>query len=72
MIMSTNFFLCLVDKHLFNEIVVLFGEFYPYCFITTESTSKVETMHEKIQKYQQEAERQSSGRPYRTRDKGAR
>ena len=33
---------------------------------------KTETMHEKIQRYQEKADRQNASQPYRSRDKGAR
>lgn len=37
-----------------------------------KTTPKTETMHEKIQRYQEKADRQNSCRPYQSRDKGAR
>lgn len=37
-----------------------------------KSTPKSETMHEKIQRYQEKADRQNANQPYRNRDKGAR
>ena len=37
-----------------------------------KTTPKAETYHERLQRYQQEAERQNSERTYRTKDKGAR
>ena len=36
------------------------------------TTPKAETMHEKIQRYQEKADRQNANQPYRSRDKGAR
>ncbi len=35
-------------------------------------TPKAETMHEKIQRYKEKADRQNASQPYRSRDKGAR
>ena len=37
-----------------------------------KATLKAETMHDKIKRYQEKADRQNSNRPYRSRDKGAR
>ena len=37
-----------------------------------QTTPKAETMHEKLQRYQEKADRQNSNRPYQNRDKGAR
>ena len=37
-----------------------------------QTTPKAETMHEKLQRYQEKADRQNSNRPYQSRDKGAR
>lgn len=37
-----------------------------------KTTPKAETMHEKIQRYQEKADRQNANQPYRSRDKGAR
>lgn len=37
-----------------------------------KAVPKVETMHDKIQKYKEKADRQNSSQPYRSRDKGAR
>ncbi len=37
-----------------------------------KTTPKAETMHEKIQRYQEKADRQNANRPYQSRDKGAR
>lgn len=37
-----------------------------------KASPKAETMHEKIQRYQEKADRQNASRPYRSRDKGAR
>lgn len=37
-----------------------------------KATPKAETMHEKLQRYQEKADRQNSNHPYRSRDKGAR
>ncbi len=37
-----------------------------------KTTPKTETMHEKIQRYKEKAERQNASQPYRSRDKGAR
>lgn len=37
-----------------------------------KTTPKAETMHEKLQRYQEEADRQNANRPYQSRDKGAR
>ena len=37
-----------------------------------KATPKSETMHEKIQRYQEKADRQNASQPYRSRDKGAR
>ncbi len=37
-----------------------------------KATPKTKTFHERLQRYQQEAERQNSERTYRTKDKGAR
>lgn len=36
------------------------------------ATPKAETMHEKIQRYKEKADRQNAQQPYRSRDKGAR
>ena len=37
-----------------------------------KATPKAETMHEKIQRYQEKADRQNANRPYQSRDKGGR
>lgn len=37
-----------------------------------KSTPKAETMHEKLQRYQEKADRHNASQPYRSRDKGAR
>lgn len=37
-----------------------------------KATPKAETMHEKIKRYQEKADRQNASQPYRSRDKGAR
>ena len=37
-----------------------------------KATPKAETMHEKIQRYKEKADRQNANRPYQSRDKGAR
>ena len=37
-----------------------------------KSTPKAETMHEKIQRYKEKADRQNASQPYQSRDKGAR
>lgn len=37
-----------------------------------KSTPKTETMHEKLQRYQEKADRHNASQPYRSRDKGAR
>ena len=37
-----------------------------------KTTPKAETMHEKIQRYQEKADRHNASQPYRSRDKGAR
>lgn len=37
-----------------------------------KATPKAETMHEKLQRYQEKANRQNSNQPYRGRDTGAR
>lgn len=37
-----------------------------------KATPKAETMHEKIQRYKEKADRQNASQPYRSRDKGAR
>ena len=37
-----------------------------------KGTPKTEPMHEKIQRYQEKADRQNANRPYQSRDKGAR
>ena len=37
-----------------------------------KATPKAETMHEKIQRYKEKADRQNASQPYRRRDKGAR
>ena len=37
-----------------------------------KASPKAETMHEKIQRYQEKADRQNASQPYRSRDKGAR
>ena len=37
-----------------------------------KATPKAETMHEKIQRYKEKADRQNASQPYRCRDKGAR
>lgn len=37
-----------------------------------KASPKAETMHEKIQRYQEKADKQNANRPYRSRDKGAR
>ena len=37
-----------------------------------KASPKSETMHEKIQRYKEKADRQNASQPYRSRDKGAR
>ena len=37
-----------------------------------KSTPKAESMHEKLQRYQEKSDRQNASQPYRSRDKGAR
>ena len=37
-----------------------------------KTTPEAETMHEKIQRYQEKADRHNASQPYRSRDKGAR
>lgn len=37
-----------------------------------KATPKAETMHEKLQRYQEKADRQNANQPYRGRDTGAR
>ena len=37
-----------------------------------KATPKAESMHEKLQRYQEKADRQNASQPYRSRDKGAR
>ena len=37
-----------------------------------KATPKVESMHEKLQRYQEKADRQNANQPHRSRDKGAR
>ena len=37
-----------------------------------KATPKAETMHDKIQRYKEKADRQNASQPYRSRDKGAR
>ena len=37
-----------------------------------KATPKAETMHEKIQRYKEKADKQNASQPYRSRDKGAR
>ena len=37
-----------------------------------KATPKAETMHEKIQRYKEKADRQNASQPYQSRDKGAR
>ena len=37
-----------------------------------KAAPKAETMHEKIQRYQEKADRQNASHPYQSRDKGAR
>lgn len=37
-----------------------------------KATPRAETMHEKIQRYQEKADRQNASQPFRNRDKGAR
>ena len=37
-----------------------------------KATPKAETMHEKIQRYKEKADRQNTNQPYQHRDKGAR
>ena len=37
-----------------------------------KAAPKAETMHEKIQRYQEKADKQNASQPYRSRDKGAR
>lgn len=37
-----------------------------------KATPKAETMHEKIKRYQEKADRQNTNQPYRSRDNGAR
>ena len=37
-----------------------------------KATPKAETMHDKIKRYQEKADRQNANHPYRSRDKGAR
>ena len=37
-----------------------------------KATLKAETMHDKIKRYQEKADRQNASQPYRDRDKGAR
>lgn len=41
-------------------------------FYGEKATPKTETMHEKIQRYKEKADRQNANRPYQSRDKGAR
>lgn len=41
-------------------------------FYGEKATPKTETMHEKLQRYQEMADRQNANRPYQSRDKGAR
>ena len=41
-------------------------------FYGEKATPKTETMHEKLQRYQEMADRQNASQPYRSRDKGAR
>ena len=37
-----------------------------------KATPKNESMHEKLQRYQEKPDRQNASQPYRSRDKGAR
>ena len=37
-----------------------------------KATPKAESMHEKLQRYQEKADRQNANQPHRNRDKGAR
>lgn len=37
-----------------------------------KATPKAESMHEKLQRYQEKADRQNASQPYRNSDKGAR
>ena len=37
-----------------------------------KATPKTESMHEKLQRYQEKADRQNANQPHRSRDKGAR
>ena len=37
-----------------------------------KANPKAETMHDKIKRYQEKADRQNANQPYRSRDKGAR
>ncbi len=37
-----------------------------------KATPKAETMHEKLQRYQEKADRQNANQPYRGRDTGVR
>lgn len=37
-----------------------------------KATPKAETMHDKIKRYQEKADRQNANQPYRSRDRGAR
>lgn len=37
-----------------------------------KATPKAETIHEKIRRYQEKADRQNASQPHRSRDKGAR
>lgn len=37
-----------------------------------KATPKVESMHEKLQRYQEKADKHNASQPYRSRDKGAR
>ena len=46
--------------------------FFYIPFYGEKTTPKAETMHEKITRYQEKADRQNASQPYRNRNKGAR
>ena len=37
-----------------------------------KATPKAETLHEKLQRYQEKADKQNTNQPYQSKDKGAR
>ena len=78
---------CIVSQHRFATVQDFYTAFYTAQRATDayqkecakwkkdfgeQTTPKAETMHEKLQRYQEKADRQNSNRPYQNRDKGAR